>query len=698
MAHTPIAIVRMAVSGAMGPDLRSIVQRIRGESSGVRRGLALEQAPARPADVGETPLPIPVACVPNRAEILLERCLSQLLSDDPSRALSAPPERCAFVIGTTLAGMRHCGTAMRRLMDGDQAAANAAFRSMPAGQVLRKVLAGYPIRGCSTSISCACASALSAVANGCAMLQSGDADAVVAGGYDPIAEFSFAGFSALQLVATGPLSPFAAEREGMKLGEGAALFLLRRLDDARELGESILGIVDGIGEASDAFHLTRPHPEGRGAAAALSSACGDGQVDLIIAHATGTPDNDGCEYAAYRSTFGSRLRHIPVTALKSRFGHPLGAAGALELAVALQCATEGFIPAGVGNPPNAEEFPELDLVHRTARSASPQRMVALSAGFGGANVAIAVRRPASREVGVTAGRPALAVGVRVSAIGAVSGGGRGVAGLEAMLGTLGSDVTDDLVDSMVDRARTRRLALLPKLLICAVRDLLESVQLSESALSDVPTLVATWHGATGFTERYYTDLIGSGIDLANPMLFAESVPNVGSAHVSITYGVRAPSASVIGTRTSGLEALHLARARISAGIWRHALVLAAEESHPLVDSVLSDVCGATVHGRAGAVALLLQRDEGQSGVQVLSTGVGEVAAGASVINSGQVLDEPLQTDGGQQLMLPEMGSCTGLALLALAADRSRHDRVAVCSRDPKGIRWWAELGPDAPSL
>ncbi|MBM4225087.1 MAG: hypothetical protein FJ167_09920, partial [Gammaproteobacteria bacterium] len=430
----------------------------------------------------------------------------------------------------------------------------------------------------------------------------------------------------------------------------------------------------------------------------LSSACGDGQVDLIIAHATGTPDNDGCEYAAYRSTFGSRLRHIPVTALKSRFGHPLGAAGALELAVALQCATEGFIPAGVGNPPNAEEFPELDLVHRTARSASPQRMVALSAGFGGANVAIAVRRPASREVGVTAGRPALAVGVRVSAIGAVSGGGRGVAGLEAMLGTLGSDVTDDLVDSMVDRARTRRLALLPKMLICAVRDLLESVQLSESALSDVPTLVATWHGATGFTERYYTDLIGSGIDLANPMLFAESVPNVGSAHVSITYGVRAPSASVIGTRTSGLEALHLARARISAGIWRHALVLAAEESHPLVDSVLSDVCGATVHGRAGAVALLLQRDEGQSGVQVLSTGVGEVAAGASVINSGQVLDEPLQTDGGQQLMLPEMGSCTGLALLALAADRSRHDRVAVCSRDPKGIRWWAELGPDAPSL
>jgi len=325
-------------------------------------------------------------------------------------------------------------------------------------------------------------------------------------------------------------------------------------------------------------------------------------------------------------------------------------------------------------------------------------MVALSAGFGGANVAIAVRRPASREVGVTAGRPALAVGVRVSAIGAVSGGGRGVAGLEAMLGTLGSDVTDDLVDSMVDRARTRRLALLPKLLICAVRDLLESVQLSESALSDVPTLVATWHGATGFTERYYTDLIGSGIDLANPMLFAESVPNVGSAHVSITYGVRAPSASVIGTRTSGLEALHLARARISAGIWRHALVLAAEESHPLVDSVLSDVCGATVHGRAGAVALLLQRDEGQSGVQVLSTGVGEVPAGASVINSGQVLDEPLQTDGGQQLMLPEMGSCTGLALLALAADRSRHDRVAVCSRDPKGIRWWAELGPDAPSL
>ena len=686
-----IAIVRMAAAGALGEDLAAIVCSLRSAAGGVRQSVALEQSPANQAGVGEVPLETPDPCIPHRAEVLLERCLHQLLGDDPASAIAAVPDRCGVVVGTTLAGMRHCGHAMRMLGRGDRQSAARAFRSMPAGQVLRKVLARYPIRGCATSVSCACASALSAVASGCALLQAGDADAVVVGGYDPIAEFSYAGFASLQLVAKGPLSPFAADREGMKLGEGVALFLMRPLAAALRLGETPIAVIEGIGEASDAFHLTRPHPEGRGAGTALAAACGDAPVDLILAHATGTPDNDGCEYSAYRSTFGARLPSMPVTALKSRFGHPLGAAGALELAVALACALDGFVPAGIGNPPDTNTFTDLDLVHMAPRRHSPRRLVALSAGFGGANVAIAVNREPLLH-----GEPGVAGeeshGVVISAIGAVTGGGRGLEGIRAMLGTPGSDVSEELIASMVDRVRTRRLAVLPKLLIAATRDLLDSAGMAYSSLLDVPTLVATWHGATGFTERYYADLISSGIDLANPMLFAESVPNVGSAHVSIAYGVQAASASVIGTRTSGLEALHLARARIKSGMWRQALVLAAEETHPLVDSVLSDLFRTPVHGCSASVALLLRRSDDADAVALVSTGVGATPGGLGTVSSGSALDQRSNPQGEELVMLPEMGSCTGLALVALAAGRPQPGRLVVSSSEPMGSRWWAEVG------
>jgi hypothetical protein len=330
-------------------------------------------------------------------------------------------------------------------------------------------------------------------------------------------------------------------------------------------------------------------------------------------------------------------------------------------------------------------------VHLAARRSSPQRLVALSAGFGGANVAVAVsREPCLHAEPRDEGEANY--GVSVSAIGAVTGGGRGLDGVRTMLGTPGSDVPEDLIASMVDRVRTRRLALLPRLLIAATRDLLDNAGLADASLSDVPTLVATWHGATDYTERYYADVIGSGIDLANPMLFAESVPNVGSAHVSIAYGVQAASASVIGTRTSGLEALHLARARIKAGIWRHALVLAAEESHPLVDSVLSELLNTPVHGCSASVAILLRRSGDADDATLVSTGVGATPSGSGAVSSGSALDRPSRVHGEEQVMLPEMGSCTGLALVALAAGRTRPSRLVVSSSEPKGSRWWAELG------
>lgn len=675
-----IAIVRSAALSALGRDLPEMATAIAEGRCGVRSPAALEQATRSTAGAGEVELGASVAGSADRAEILLRKALASLLGDDPSATLGVPPERVAVVVGTTLAGMRHCGQALRRETAGDVDGAFASYVAMPAGAVLRRALGDLPVGGPCITVSCACASALSAIAHGCGLLEAGDADAAIVGGYDPIAEFVFAGFSALQLVAAGPLSPFAPDREGMKLGEGCALFLLRRRPDAMARGELPLATIEAIGESSDAHHLTQPHPDGAGAAAALRGALGDVPPDLLLAHATGTPGNDGAEYAAYRTALGERLPAVPVVALKSRLGHPLGAAGALELAIAIECAGRGVVPSGTGRPPDVAAFPGLDLVHGPTRPGRPRRITALAAGFGGANVAITVERdaPAARRAEAAAGPRSM----RAIAWGAVSGGGRGVDGLRRLADGGPAAVDEATLAPLLDRARTRRLALLPRLLLAAVRDLLDTSGLTAADLRDTPVLAATWHGAADFTDRYYRDLIAQGIDLANPVLFAESVPNVGSGHLSLGLGITAASASVIGTRTAGFEAMALARARILAGRWTRALVVAGEETLPTLATVLSRCAGEPVAPAAGAVAVLLEGAD-SDGIEVrpgLPTGA---------LGSGSPFDRAVGPVPDGCPRLPELGAATGPATLMVAIGSVP---VPVASVDSSGVAWNVRTG------
>ena len=694
MTGVPIAIVRVAALGAMGTDLDSMVAALRGDHSGIGPASALEQRPASEAGAGQVDLGVSTDGASDgsqqhtqradRAEQLLRRALDQLLGTDPTATLAVDASQVAMVLGTTLAGMRHCGAAMRFESSGCISDAMRSYTGIPAGSVMRQALAGLPIAGAAVTVSCACASALSAIAHGCAVLRSGAASCVIAGGYDPISEFAYGGFSALQLVATGPLSPFAHDRQGMKLGEGCALVLLRPLPEALARGESPLAIIDAIGESSDAHHLTQPHPEGRGAAVALASAVVNGLPDLLIAHATGTAGNDAAEYQAYRTAFGAALPGIAVTALKSRFGHPLGAAGALELLATLKCADAGFMPAGLGRPVDRHAFPDINLLHTEPRAGSPHRITVLAAGFGGANVALSVTRGGNgAPVTVTERRAApTSVRVGIRAVGCVSAGGRGLSGLRQLADSTERDVSEETLMPLLDRSRTRRLALLPRLMLAACRDLSDAAGLTADELASTPLLAASWHGAASFTEQYYRDLLASGIDLANPVLFAESVPNVGSAHVSLGLGMRAASATVIGTRTAGLEAMFLASCRIRVGEWDRALVVMADESHPTIDAVLSHCTGRAVRSGSAGMAFLMERIDGSNPEllpEVTGFEHGIVERGGS---------RPAMTGhGGATIMIPEIGCVAGPAALALEIASRQSNEVAVSCTDPNGFSW-----------
>jgi 3-oxoacyl-[acyl-carrier-protein] synthase II len=714
-----IAVTRIAACSALGNSLETTAEALRVGAVGIKTPLDLEQTPEFASGAGEAPLPKHMQG-PYRAERALRSTLEDLLRDEDRDSIRTGRERWAIVLGTTLAGMRHCGVGMRAEEKGDAQHADAAFARTSASAVLAHALDGLKFEGPTISVSCACASALSALSHGCSLLRAGIVDAVIAGGYDPISEFAYAGFSALQLVARGPLSPFAEDREGMKLGEGVALFVLRRLepDLMSAEGEQIRAIITATSESTDAHHLTQPHPEGRGAARAIAEVSRGGpHPQLLVAHATGTPANDSAEYRAYQSTFGVELPRTPVLALKSRFGHPLGAAGALELAAVIRCAELEFVPTTAGRGRSATEFPDLQLREGAVTSESPTDIVALAAGFGGANAALRLTR--SHRVPMPEPLSAAPrLGLRIRAAGAVSVAGRGSSALKALstpqaAGMLWPQFDEEVLAPLLDRARTRRLSLLARLMIAAVRDLVESGNIDTTELRETPLIAANWCGAADFTERYYRDLIRSGIDLANPMLFAESVPNIGSAQCSLAFGIEAPTLSVIGRRTAGIEALWLAEAKIRSQEWRRAIVVAAEEAHPLVERVLTRCVGKPLQLRSGAVALLVEREEFDGGAVTSSFGkLNDISGCTAALDIGRAVEQfnppdddahVLTTDSPfdaalfgtasrvaqvrqRLLSLPEMGAATSLAMLL--ADPPRDDTVRrIASLDPHGVCW-----------
>jgi 3-oxoacyl-[acyl-carrier-protein] synthase II len=208
----------------------------------------------------------------------------------------------------------------------------------------------------------------------------------------------FAGFDSLQALSPTQCRPFDAQRDGLALGEGAAMLTLETLDCARRRGAEVLGEVCGYGAATDSHHLTQPHPEGNAALASMAAACEAArvrpdQIGYINAHGTGTPLNDSAEAAAINRWAGTGARTIPVSSTKASIGHLLGAAGAVEAVVCLMALRGQWLPptASLRVPDPACSFP---LVNKPAEAAFDYALTN-SFGFGGANATLVLRRWAS---------------------------------------------------------------------------------------------------------------------------------------------------------------------------------------------------------------------------------------------------------------------------------------------------------------
>lgn len=251
-------------------------------------------------------------------------------------------------------------------------------------------------RGPVIIVSNACASGANAIGWAADMIRSGRCKRVLAGGYDALARLVFAGFDSLRALApSGIPRPFDAQRDGLALGEGAAVMLLEA-EDARQ--SDALADVAGYATATDLHHLTQPDPEGKAAIRTMTSAClqagvSPAQIGYINSHGTGTPFNDVAEASAIAAWAGDAVSNIPVSSTKSAMGHLLGGAGAVEAVICLMALQGQWLPASL-NVREADAAVRFDLV-RNFRRASLEHALTNSFGFGGTNATLVLQRRAA---------------------------------------------------------------------------------------------------------------------------------------------------------------------------------------------------------------------------------------------------------------------------------------------------------------
>jgi len=294
------------------------------------------------------------------------------------------PDRVGVIIGTSTSGLLETEKAYQRLLNEGKMPADFHFLTRHAYQATPRFLQHeLALAGPCYAISTACSSSAKALAAGQRLIHNGVCDAVLVGGADSLCRLTLRGFNALELISNRRCKPMDRDRNGINIGEAAALLLLERD------GSSTDPLLLAAGESSDAHHMSHPHPQGKGAREAMKMAlrqCGltPESIDYINMHATATHINDAIEAKAVEALFGDS---VPCSATKGITGHTLGAAGALEAIVSLLALKRRLIPGSCGlEAPDPAFGCEIAAQPRIAQRLNT--VMSNVFGFGGNNISL----------------------------------------------------------------------------------------------------------------------------------------------------------------------------------------------------------------------------------------------------------------------------------------------------------------------
>jgi 3-oxoacyl-[acyl-carrier-protein] synthase-1 len=265
-----------------------------------------------------------------------------------------------------------------------------SIEKQSAQYVARFVKERFGLKGPCNAFSTACSSSAGAIIKAAQLIKAGICDAVIAGGVDIASDTALMGFGSLEAISSEPVNPFSKNRHGITMGEAAAFFVLAR-EDLDETGI----ILAGYGESADAYHITSPDPEGKGAAAAMKAALNSAEmkpaeIGYLNLHGTGTKFNDSMEAKAVNEVFGEYK--VPCSSTKGTTGHTLGAAAALELAVCFETLEGDTLPAQHWDKVQDEQMPVLNIVNADDKTDKINVCMSNSFAFGGANATLIIRR------------------------------------------------------------------------------------------------------------------------------------------------------------------------------------------------------------------------------------------------------------------------------------------------------------------
>lgn len=383
----PLFLPAMAVATCLGGGKAATVGALlAGDRSGLRRD------PGDAVPLGRLPVE-PAGAADSRNNRLLAMLLEEIAAPLAQAIGRYGRDRIAVVIGTSTSGIAEGEVALAQRQKTGHWPAGFRYAQQETGSAATFIAETLGLGGPAYVVGTACSSSAKVFASARRLIRQGLADAAIIGGADTLCRLTVAGFSALEAVSPEPCLPFSSQRRGITLGEGGALFLL-----TPEPAEIALL---GIGEGSDAHHLSAPDPEGQGAREAMEAALVDAGLDpqaiaYVNLHGTATPLNDAMEARAVNALFGPV---VPCSSTKALTGHTLGAAGAVEaallwLTLSAEWNPSRLLPPQAGTGPMDDRLPPLHLVAAGEVLPMAEKLAALSSSFafGGSNCALVLGR------------------------------------------------------------------------------------------------------------------------------------------------------------------------------------------------------------------------------------------------------------------------------------------------------------------
>ncbi|MDT8390579.1 MAG: beta-ketoacyl-[acyl-carrier-protein] synthase family protein [Lentisphaeria bacterium] len=490
----------------------------------------------------------------------------------------------AIVAGTNFAGAA-TGEQIFSAVVNDQTCDRLAWKKSAFQRGADAIAETWGLTGRRLTLSLSCSSGSAAVSVAADLIRTGQAEIVIAAGFDALSTFVWSGLGALRTMAQDTVRPFDINRDGTLFSEGGGVIILESGARAAARGAVALAEYAGGATNNNAFHITAPAKEGAGSAEVMRAALADAglraaEIDHVNAHGTGTVANDVTETQAIREVFGAHTDHMPVTALKSGLGHMLGAAGAAEAIASILTVIENEIPPTI-NCSNQDPACDLRVVKNTAARMTVDRVLSNSAGIGGCNSAVIFTKPGltlprgcpkPRRVVITGIGPVSSIGVGKADF--FEGLAIGDDGVGACLLYPEDRFADMAVGEVVDFVlkdyfskpkgyldRATQFAFAGAAL--ALRD--AGLSCDGTAGNRRGIALGTETGCLETAGTFYADYLTKGPRFVKPILFPHTYVNTSISMLAIEYGLRGPHVVFASGAAAGPQAILAAVDQIRLG-------------------------------------------------------------------------------------------------------------------------------------